>query len=151
MHLLKMLLRCINGVGCVKKRHPPRCIHKMQAILSVFIILTSTSKVMSFQSGVIQTYNLNKEWYKRQNWLISKTYSYNTQFMKWTKTNTYLKVTSGPSGYSSPKYLNPCTANGSGCWCLINCVQCTLFLKQTFDACNSKSRANFEKLTTAMK
>ena len=35
MHLLEMLLRCINAVGCVKKRHAPRCIHKMQAILSV--------------------------------------------------------------------------------------------------------------------
>ena len=28
-------LRCINAVGCVKTRHVPRCIHKMQAILSV--------------------------------------------------------------------------------------------------------------------
>ena len=36
MHLLKMLLRCINSVGCIKKRHAPRCIHKMQAILSVY-------------------------------------------------------------------------------------------------------------------
>ena len=35
MHLLKMLLRCINADGCLKKRHAPRCIHKMQAILSV--------------------------------------------------------------------------------------------------------------------
>ena len=38
MHLLKMLLRCINAVGCVKKRHVPRCTHKMQAILSVYSI-----------------------------------------------------------------------------------------------------------------
>ena len=36
MHFLKIhFLRCINAVGCVKKRHAPRCIHKMQAILSV--------------------------------------------------------------------------------------------------------------------
>ena len=35
MYLLEMLLRCINAVGCVKKRHTPRSIHKMQAILSV--------------------------------------------------------------------------------------------------------------------
>ena len=39
MHLLKMLLRCINAVGCVKKRHAPRCIHKMQAIISVIAVL----------------------------------------------------------------------------------------------------------------
>ena len=37
MHLLKMLLRCINAVGCVIKRHAHRCIHKMQAILSVVV------------------------------------------------------------------------------------------------------------------
>ena len=37
MHLLKMLLMCINAVGCVKKRHAPKCIHKMQAILSLCI------------------------------------------------------------------------------------------------------------------
>ena len=37
MHFLKIhFLRCINPVGWVKKRHAPRCIHKMQAILSVF-------------------------------------------------------------------------------------------------------------------
>ena len=36
MHLLKMLLRCISAVGCIKKRHAPRCIHKTQAILSVY-------------------------------------------------------------------------------------------------------------------
>ena len=37
MHFLKIhFLRCINAVGCVKKRHAPRCIHKMQAILSVY-------------------------------------------------------------------------------------------------------------------
>ena len=39
MHLLKMLLRWINAVWCVKKRHAPWCIHKMQAILSVMIIV----------------------------------------------------------------------------------------------------------------
>ena len=37
MHFRKIhFLRCINAVGCVKKRHAPRCIHKMQAILSVY-------------------------------------------------------------------------------------------------------------------
>ena len=36
MHFLKIhFLRCVNAVGCVKKRHAPRCIRKMQAILSV--------------------------------------------------------------------------------------------------------------------
>ena len=30
MHLLKMLWRCITAVRCIKKRHAPRCIHKMQ-------------------------------------------------------------------------------------------------------------------------
>ena len=36
MHFLKIhFFRCINAVGCVKKRHAPRCIHKMQAILSM--------------------------------------------------------------------------------------------------------------------
>ena len=35
MRFLKMLLRCINAVGGAKQRHAPRCIHKMQAILSV--------------------------------------------------------------------------------------------------------------------
>ena len=39
MHLQKMLLRCINAVGCAKKRHAPRCIHKMQAILSLCFLL----------------------------------------------------------------------------------------------------------------
>ena len=38
MHFLKIhFLRCNNAVGCVKKRHAPRCIHKMQAILSVLM------------------------------------------------------------------------------------------------------------------
>ena len=37
MHFLKIhFLRCIIEVGCVKKRHAPRRIHKMQAILSVW-------------------------------------------------------------------------------------------------------------------
>ena len=31
----KTLLRCINAFGCVKKRHAPRCMHKMHSILSV--------------------------------------------------------------------------------------------------------------------
>ena len=35
MHLLKLLLRCINAVRWVKNRHEPICIHKMEAILSV--------------------------------------------------------------------------------------------------------------------
>ena len=35
MHFLKIHWRCINAVGYVQKRHAPRCIHKMQAILSV--------------------------------------------------------------------------------------------------------------------
>ena len=35
MHLLKILLRCINAVECIKKRHTPRCLHKMLAILLV--------------------------------------------------------------------------------------------------------------------
>ena len=38
MHFLQMLLRCINAVGCVKKRHAFRCIHKMQGILSYIYI-----------------------------------------------------------------------------------------------------------------
>ena len=38
MHFLKInVLRCINAVGCIKKRCAPRCIHKMQAIPSVNI------------------------------------------------------------------------------------------------------------------
>ena len=37
MHLLKIhVLRCINAVGCIKKRHAFRCIYKMQTILSVY-------------------------------------------------------------------------------------------------------------------
>ena len=36
MHFRKIHWRCITAVGCVKKRHAPRCIHKMQAILSVY-------------------------------------------------------------------------------------------------------------------
>ena len=36
MHFLKIHWRCINAVGCLKKRHAPSCIHKMQAILSVY-------------------------------------------------------------------------------------------------------------------
>ena len=39
MHLHNIhFLRCINAVGCVKKRHAARCIHKMQAILSVLSV-----------------------------------------------------------------------------------------------------------------
>ena len=39
MHFLKIhFLRCINAVGCIKKRHAPRYICKMQAILSVIPI-----------------------------------------------------------------------------------------------------------------
>ena len=36
MHFLKIhFLRCITAVGCAKKRHAPRCINKMPAILWV--------------------------------------------------------------------------------------------------------------------
>ena len=35
MHLLKMLLRWINAVGCIKKRHAPRCIHLGQPVAEV--------------------------------------------------------------------------------------------------------------------
>ena len=42
MHFLNIhFLRCINAVGCVKKRHAPRCIHERQAILSVKQICTT--------------------------------------------------------------------------------------------------------------
>ena len=38
MHLLKIhFLRCINAVGCRKKRNATRCMYKMQAILSVYL------------------------------------------------------------------------------------------------------------------
>ena len=40
MHFLKIqFLRRINAVGCLKKRHAPRCIHKIKAILSVLMNL----------------------------------------------------------------------------------------------------------------
>ena len=35
--------RCINSLRCVKKRHAARCIHKMQAILSVYTFLAGVS------------------------------------------------------------------------------------------------------------
>ena len=48
MHFLEInFLRCINAVGCVKKRHTPRCIHKMQAILSVYM---GASRNISYSS-----------------------------------------------------------------------------------------------------
>ena len=54
MHLLKMFLRCINAVGCVKKRHAPRCIHKMQAILSVLSPpLTIGGTVLKESDGLV--------------------------------------------------------------------------------------------------
>ena len=38
MHLLNFhFFRCINSVGCIKKRHADSCIHKMWAILSVLM------------------------------------------------------------------------------------------------------------------
>ena len=43
-------MRCINAVGCVKKRHVARCIHKMQAILSV-IDTNIVSKISKFADG----------------------------------------------------------------------------------------------------
>ena len=47
MHFLKIhFLRCINAVGCVKKRHALRCIQKMQAILSVYIRMVWFGKWM---------------------------------------------------------------------------------------------------------
>ena len=56
MHLLKMLLRCIDAVGCIKKRHAPRCIHKMQVILSVLALcsfgLLSSALVVSTCRGL---------------------------------------------------------------------------------------------------
>ena len=48
MHFLKIhFLRCINAVGWVKKRHAPRCIHKMQAILSVSISISYVCRHLS--------------------------------------------------------------------------------------------------------
>ena len=52
MHFLKIHWRCINAVGCVKKRHAPSCIHKMQAILSVEILLGFVLPVLEYWSAV---------------------------------------------------------------------------------------------------
>ena len=53
MHLLKMLLRCIDAVGCVKKRHAPRCIHKIQAILSGCVCLKAKNFILNEDFTVI--------------------------------------------------------------------------------------------------
>ena len=50
MHLRKVLLRCINAVGCIKKRHAPRCIHKIQAILSVSTWILSCKHTHLFET-----------------------------------------------------------------------------------------------------
>ena len=53
MHFLKIhFLRCINAVGCVKKRHTPRCIHKMQTILSVYA-MDCLTKSLSYKKRKI--------------------------------------------------------------------------------------------------
>ena len=51
MHFLKIHWRCINAVGCVKKRHAPSCMHKMQAILSVNVNITAESELTYHSSS----------------------------------------------------------------------------------------------------
>ena len=58
MHLLKMLLSCINAVGCVKERHAPRCMHKMKAILSVF----GCAQEILFKHGCIYYLATSSRW-----------------------------------------------------------------------------------------
>ena len=56
MHFLKIhILRCINAVGCVKKRHTPRCIHKMQAILSVYDDSNIDNKEQASDQGIMMS------------------------------------------------------------------------------------------------
>ena len=49
LNWVKMLSRCINAVGWLKRLHTPWCIHKMQAILSVIWYIFSF--VVHFSGG----------------------------------------------------------------------------------------------------
>ena len=61
MHFLKIhFSRIINTVGCVKKLHAPRCMHKMQAILSVLRYTTVINT--DIQQSLIQLPKKIKVW-----------------------------------------------------------------------------------------
>ena len=60
MDFLKIhFLRCINAVGCIKKWHAPRCIHKMKAILSVYVMLALLLVILNEIKSFILLYLRN--------------------------------------------------------------------------------------------
>ena len=70
-----MLLRCINAVGCVKKRYATRCIQKMQAILSVLQSNRPVNHIPIINNHYLsQTieYNLKVSVLMKGIWLVSQ-------------------------------------------------------------------------------